>query len=52
MSSPYTDPTTGEWVGEYEYPDPKRPGEVRRMTGWFSTWADAQHFAETGKPRT
>jgi len=44
---PYTDPTTGEYVGEYEYRDPDDPVTVRRYTGWFATDQEAREFSRT-----
>lgn len=44
---PYTDPTTGEWVGEYETRSPE--GEVTRRTEWFPTKEQAVDFSRTGK---
>ncbi len=46
-SKPYTDPSTGEFVGEHEWTGPE--GEVHRNTGWFATEAEAKHFIKTGK---
>jgi hypothetical protein len=43
----YPDPTTGEWVGEYETRD--EDGEVRRQTEWFPTKREAEQFSRTGK---
>lgn len=47
-ADPYTDPTTGEYVGEYEYRDAGDPAQVRRYTGWFSTEGEAREFSRTG----
>lgn len=53
-AKPYTDPTTGEWVGEYETSQPD--GTVSRRTEWFATEQEAREFARTGarceEPRT
>lgn len=46
--NPYTDPTTGEYVGEYEYRDQDDPTVTRRYTGWFSTDREAREFSRTG----
>jgi hypothetical protein len=43
------DPTTGEYVGEFDYPDADQPHEVRRMTGWFATVEEADRFSRTGR---
>lgn len=44
MTRPYTDPTTGEWVGEHE----TRVGDqITRQTEWFSTESEARRFART-----
>lgn len=42
----YVDPTSGEVVCEFAYLDPDRPGEVRRQTHWFGTWAQAAAFVD------
>lgn len=47
QTSPYQDPTTGEWVGEHVTRDAE--GNVRRDTKWFAAWADAEYFARTGQ---
>jgi hypothetical protein len=47
VPNPYTDPTTGEWVGEYE--TRSQDGEVNRKTEWFPTEQEARNFARTGK---
>lgn len=44
---PYTDPTTGEWVGEYATRDSE--GSTHRQTEWFATESEALHFARTGQ---
>lgn len=44
--TPYTDPTTGEWVGEYETKLPD--GTVTRQTEWFDTPEEAAQFSRTG----
>jgi hypothetical protein len=44
---PYTDPTTGEWVGEYETRN--AVGEVSRQTEWFDSEAAARRFGRTGR---
>lgn len=49
MTEPYTDPTTGEYVGEYEYRDPGDPAQVRRDTEWFLTAEEAREFSRTGR---
>lgn len=46
--SVYTDPTTGEYVGEHERPCLLTPGEVHRDTEWFPSRAEAARFAQTG----
>lgn len=48
----YTDPTTGEYVGEHEYRDADDPVEVRRDTEWFATQEAAQRFSQTGQTAT
>lgn len=40
------DPTTGEWVGEYETRDAE--GEVTRVIEWFATKAEADRFERVG----
>jgi hypothetical protein len=44
---PYTDPTTGEWIGEHETSLPG--GGVSRQTEWFAAEQEARDFARTGK---
>ncbi len=46
MSKPYSDPTNGQWVGEYETRLPD--GEVTRTTEWFPTEKAARLFTKTG----
>lgn len=48
----YTDPTTGEYVGEYEYRDASDPTQVRRDTEWFATQEVARQFSRTGDTET
>lgn len=48
--SGYTDPTTGEHVGEYEYRDADDPVQVRRDTEWFATAEEARRFSRIGHP--
>ena len=43
----YTDPTTGEWVGEYEIRD--SDGEITRLTEWLSTEEQALRFEQKGE---
>lgn len=43
----YTDPATGQWVGEYATRDDI--GEVHRRTEWFATEGEARHFERTGQ---
>lgn len=43
----YQDPTTGEFVGEFETRDAE--GNVSRRTEWFDTQADADRFSRTGE---
>lgn len=45
--NPYTDPTTGQWVGEHETRDPD--GEISRRTEWFDSEEEARRFARTGE---
>ena len=47
--SVYTDPTTGEFVSEFERPCLLNAGEVHRDTEWFTSQAAALQFARTGK---
>lgn len=47
-ADPYTDPTTGEYVGEYERPCLLSAGEIHRDTGWFATRGEAQQFSRSG----
>lgn len=42
----YVDPTTGEWVAEYETRN--SAGEVTRRTEWFKDKSDAKRFTRTG----
>lgn len=44
----YTDPTTGQFVGEHTTPDADNPGEVRRETEWFDSEDDAKRFERIG----
>ncbi len=46
-NNPYTDPTTGEIVGEHERTNAE--GEVSRQTEWFATEDEAKHFIKTGQ---
>lgn len=46
--SVYTDPTTGEFVSEFERLCLLIPGEVHRDTEWFQSRAAAIQFARTG----
>jgi hypothetical protein len=48
MKRIYTDPTTGEFVSEFERPCLLTPGEVHRDTEWFSSQEAALQFAQTG----
>lgn len=50
--SGYTDPTTGEYVGEFEYRDADDPTLVRRDTEWFATQEEARRFSRTGPTPT
>lgn len=43
----HTDPTTGEFIGEFEERDGE--GNVTRRTEWFATEAEAKRFARTGE---
>lgn len=45
----YSDPTTGEFVGEYTKVD--EFGEITRLTEWFPTKEEAQLFQRTGKTK-
>lgn len=47
--APYTDPTTGEFVGEHETRD--ADGEVHRTTEWFDTDGEARDYQKKG-PKT
>jgi hypothetical protein len=44
----YCDPTTGEYVGEFERPCLMNAGEIHRDTEWFSSASEARRFARTG----
>jgi hypothetical protein len=44
----YTDPTSGEYVGEFETVE---DGEVTRHTEWFDELSDARYFSKTGIDR-
>lgn len=44
----YTDLTTGEFVGEFEYREPEAPKITRRKTEWFATAEEARRFSRTG----
>lgn len=44
----YTDPTTGEYVGEFERPCLMDAGEIHRDTEWFATESEARRFSRTG----
>lgn len=46
MNKVYMDPTTNEWVGEYETRD---GDEISRQTEWFATEAEARRFTRTGE---
>jgi len=46
----YQDPTTGEFVGEFESRDGE--GNVTRRTEWFTTESDAVHFSKTGEHKS
>jgi hypothetical protein len=48
VKSIYTDPTTGEFVSEFEWPCLMNPGEVHRDTEWFTSQAAALRFEQTG----
>lgn len=45
-TAPYADPTTGQWVGEFE--EKGVDGSVTRRTEWFADRADAVRFSRTG----
>lgn len=49
MNKVYMDPTTNEWVGEYETRD---GDEISRQTEWFATESEARRFTRTGKRHT
>lgn len=47
----YVDPSTGEYVGEYETRD-AATGDISRRTEWFATEREAATFARTGRACT